>query len=277
MVSDLTPPVSALFVPGSRPDRFAKAAESGAEAIIVDLEDAVAAPAKEVARQNAAAWTGVPTCRTFVRTNGRRTPWFADDLSALRSSSLDAIVLPKTESADDIAAVTETLRRAIPVVALIETARGLDRLPDILACLAVPFLAFGSIDFSLDLGCAHTRAALLNARTELVWRSRAAGKPGPIDGVTIKVDTPSHVLRDARHAASLGFSGKLAIHPNQVSWIRTAFLPDPVSIAWARRVITAGASDGVACVDGEMVDRPVVERARAILRRAGDQELVAST
>jgi citrate lyase subunit beta/citryl-CoA lyase len=75
----------------------------------------------------------------------------------------------------------------------------------------------------------------------------------------------------------LGFSGKLAIHPNQVSWIRTAFLTDPVSIAWAQRVVAADTSDGVARVDGEMVDRPVVERARAILRRAGDHKVVAST
>jgi citrate lyase subunit beta/citryl-CoA lyase len=178
MVCDLTAPVAALFVPGSRPDRFAKAAGSGADAIILDLEDAVAAPAKVTARQCVVAWKGVPACRTFVRINGRRSPWFADDLSGLGSSSPDAVVLPKTESAEDIAAVIETLGRAIPVVALIESCRGpdrncrgLDRLPDILACLAVPFLAFGSIDFSLDLGCAHTRPALLNARSELVWRS----------------------------------------------------------------------------------------------------------
>ena len=170
MVSDLTARVAALFVPGSRPDRFAKAAGSGADAIILELEDAVAAPAKVTARQCVVAWKGVPACRTFVRINGRRSPWFADDLSGLGSSSPDAAVLPKTESAEDIAAVIETLGRPIPVVALIETARGLDRLPEILGCLAVPFLAFGSIDFSLDLGCAHTRAALLNARSELVWR-----------------------------------------------------------------------------------------------------------
>jgi citrate lyase subunit beta/citryl-CoA lyase len=83
MVSDLTPPISALFVPGSCPDRFAKAAGSGADAIILALEDAVAAPAKVTARQCVVAWKGVPACRTFVRINGRRSPWFADDLSGL--------------------------------------------------------------------------------------------------------------------------------------------------------------------------------------------------
>jgi citrate lyase subunit beta/citryl-CoA lyase len=267
MVKAFDPPLAPLFVPGSRPERFAKAA-AAATTIILDLEDAVAPAAKAEARTHVAEHSAKLPIPVIVRINGCRTPWFAADMAAIRLTPIAAVMLPKTESAADVALVIAAAERPIPVIGLIESARGLDRLSEILVAPDFAFAAFGSIDFALDICCAHDRIALLAARTELVWRSRAAAKPAPIDGVTARVDSPLLALRDARHSANLGFSGKMAVHPIQVEPIARAFRPDKRAITWAEKVAKI-ASDGTATsLDGEMVDGPVVERARSILRRA---------
>jgi citrate lyase subunit beta / citryl-CoA lyase len=252
-----------LFVPASRPERFEKAARSGADAIILDLEDAVAPEAKAEAR--AALASGFTDMPVLVRINGEGTPWHEDDIVAVAAQPFAAMIVPKAELGG---ALAETVREsAIPIVPLIETARGLAQAREIAALPGIARLVFGSIDFSADLGCAHTRDALLAARSELVLASRLAGLPAPVDGVTTVIDDADVIGSDARYGLELGFGGKLAIHPRQVEAIRAGFAPQPAEIEWARKVLASG--DGAVAVDGAMVDEPVRMRARSIIGRAG--------
>lgn len=248
-----------LFVPANRPERFAKAAGSGACAVILDLEDAVAVVAKDAARAALACdFTHLPV---LLRINPAGTPWHEDDLLAAASLPFAAIMLPKAESAEAVAAVAR--RTGKPILPLIESARGLSAAREIAACPEVQRLAFGSIDFCADIGCEHLRETLRPVRLELVIASRLAGIATPIDGVTADLSDPAITEDDSRHARSLGMSGKLCIHPKQVAPIRAGFAPTAAERDWATRVLASG--DGAVAVDGAMVDEPVRLRARAIL------------
>lgn len=257
----------ALFVPADRPDRFPKALASGADAVIIDLEDAVSPDRKGAAR---AALSGArdllsgAASRVLVRVNAVGTPWHRDDLAAASALPLAGIVLPKAESAADVAGAARAA--GVPAVALVESARGLAAARD--TARAAARLAFGSIDFAGDLGCAHSREALLGARGELVLASRLAGLAGPLDGVTTATGDAAAVEDDARHAAGLGFAGKLLIHPAQVLPARAGLMPSADERAWAERVLAAGRDGGAVAVDGAMVDAPVRLRAEGIVRRA---------
>lgn len=251
-----------LFVPANRPDRFAKAAASGADAVILDLEDAVPADAKEAARTALNVdFTDMPV---IVRINAQVTPWHDADMAAVSALRPSAVVLPKAEQASSVAAVASALE--CPVIALIESALGLANARAIAAEPGVARLAFGSIDYCAELACAHLREVLLPARCELVLASRLAGIAAPIDGVTVQFNTPDIAFDDAAHARALGMTGKLCIHPSQVSEVRRAFAPSQDEVDWARRVLVSG--DGAVSVDGAMVDEPVRIRARAILAEA---------
>ncbi len=262
------PSVAPLFVPASRPDRFRKADASGADAVILDLEDAVAPAEKEAARKAVVARAAEFASPVIVRINGAGTPWHADDLDAVATLPNVAVMLPKTERAADLVAARLRLAMRPAFIALVETAAGLASLAEILGSGHAAMAAFGSVDFALDLGCAHERLALLGARNELVWRSRAAGLAAPLDGVTLAFADTRAAEDDARHAAMLGFGGKLVIHPKQVEPVLAAFRPAADAVAWARKVVAATFSGAAAQVDGEMVDLPVVERARRIVARA---------
>lgn len=252
-----------LFVPGHRPDRFAKAAAAGADAVIIDLEDAVPPDAKASAREALAIDLAVPA---LVRINAAGTPWHMDDLAAVARLRPAAVMLPKAEDPVILDALAAEVGPGIPVLALIETARGLVAARAIAAHPVVARIVFGSIDFCADLGCAHVREALLPARAELVLASRLAGLRAPVDGVTTAIDDAALIADDARNARALGFGGKLAIHPRQVEAIRSGFRPGDAEIAWAHRILASG--EGAAAVDGAMVDEPVRLRARAILAAA---------
>ena len=251
----------ALFVPGDRPERFVKAASTDADAIIIDLEDAVAADGKDQAR--AALKRDFTDKPVLVRVNGIGTPWHDRDIAALRGHGFSAVVLPKAEFGPEFETLCEQLD--LPVVALIESVRGLADARRIAITRNVGRIAFGSIDFSADLGCGHTREALLLARSELVVACRLAGLPQPIDGVTTAIDDAPLIASDARHARDLGFTGKLCIHPRQVAAIQAGFAPDEAEVLWARKVMASG--DGAVAIDGAMVDEPVRIRARSILKR----------
>lgn len=253
--------IAPLFVPGNRPERFDKAAASGADAIIIDLEDAVPAAAKDLAR--ASLRVDFTTLPILVRINSSGTAWHADDLVAVSKLPFAAIIVPKMEIASF--GRSEPARRH-PVVALIETARGMSEARQIAALPSVARVAFGSIDYCADVGCSHTRDALLTARSELVLASRLASKLPPIDGVTTTLDNAQAVIDDSRYARDIGFGGKLCIHPRQVEGILTGFRPDESEIAWARKVQSSG--DGAVSVDGAMVDEPVRLRASSILARS---------
>jgi citrate lyase subunit beta/citryl-CoA lyase len=257
--------IAPLFVPGNRSERFEKAAASGADAIIIDLEDAVPGDAKIAARS--ALSTSFTTLPVLVRVNDARTIWHLEDLAAVFALPFADIIVPKAEIGEDLERIcAKSVGGGPAVVALIETAQGLADARRIAALPGIERLAFGSIDFCADIGCAHTRDALLAARSELVLASRLAGKLAPLDGVTTSIDDASLITDDARNARSLGFSGKLCIHPRQVEAIRAGFRPEESEIAWAREVIASG--DGAAAVDGAMVDEPVRIRARSILAQS---------
>lgn len=250
---------TALFVPADRSDRIGKALAAGADMVIVDLEDAVAPDRRAAARAGlrdvAIGWTQVA-----VRVNAVGTADHAEDMRLVRELGAGAVMLAKAE------VPPQDWTFAGPVIALVETAVGLANARALAATPQVARLAFGSIDFAADLGSAHTREALLLARSELVLASRLAGIAPPLDGVTTAFSDDAAAEDDARHAAGLGFSGKLCIHPRQVAPVRRGLAPRPEEIAWAQSVLAA-AGAGAVTVDGAMVDEPVRKRAEAILAR----------
>nr|WP_298104204.1 CoA ester lyase [uncultured Shinella sp.] len=254
-----------LFVPGDRPDRIQKAVSSGADAVVIDLEDAVAQANKADARSSLATSLTQAAVPLIVRINAVGTPWHAEDLAIVSGLPVDAVMLPKAESARDAQVVGE--RTGLPVVALIESAAGIENVVSI--AKAVRRLAFGSIDYAADLSMGHTRQSLLMPRSQLVYASRLAGIAGPIDGVTTAIADEDTVKSDCAHAVELGFTGKLLIHPVQIKPAKHAFAPSEQELEWASRIhAMAECSGGAVRVDGQMIDAPVVARARQILDRA---------
>lgn len=268
-------PRTYLFVPGNRPERFAKAFASGADAVVLDLEDAVADQAKGAARAALADWAGRATpdqiARTVVRSNDAASPHFADDLRLLHDAGLGAVMLPKAESPDQVQAV----RAAVPgaqVLALIESARGVADVDAVATSDGVRRLVFGTLDFALDLDLDISAQpdALAHAASRLAIASRIAGLAAPVAGVTPQIDDEARLLADLAWARRFGFGAKLCIHPKQVAPIHAALAPSPQELDWAQRVLAAeAASPGAARLDGRMIDRPVVLQAQRTLQRAG--------
>lgn len=259
-----------LFVPGDRPDRFDKARNSRADEVICDLEDAVVPEAKDAARDAVRRWLSGGGAG-WVRVNGLGTPWHEADLDGLVGlAGLRGIVVPK---AANPAALRQLGRRIGPlrVIALIESARGLQLAGQLAACRVVARLAFGSIDFAGDIDVAEDEQSMLFARSTLVVASRAAGKPAPIDGVTTALNDATAVQVAAEHARRLGFGGKLCIHPAQVPLVAAAFRPAVADIRWAEGILRAvsRAGAGAARHEGKMIDKPVIDRGRRIIERAG--------
>jgi citrate lyase subunit beta/citryl-CoA lyase len=261
-------PRSYLFVPADRPARYAKALASGADAVIVDLEDAVAPDAKDGARAALEAWlAGADARAVVVRVNAAGTPWFEDDLRvACRSPHVSAVMLPKAEHAGDLARVAGK-----PLLPLIESAASFDALRQIAGAPSVERLVFGSVDFQLDLGIEGDGEELLFFRSQLVLASRLHGLAPPVDGVSTAIDDATVLDADTRRARRLGFGAKLCIHPKQVDVVNRGFAPTAEEIAWAERVLDAAAEAGGAAVavDGKLVDKPVLLRAEALLSQAG--------
>jgi citrate lyase subunit beta/citryl-CoA lyase len=286
-----------LFVPGDRPERFAKAAASGADVVICDLEDSVAPAAKDAARAAVAAWLRAGGSAA-VRVNPAGSPWHDADIAALRAASADiaasagpgawgprtgglragglrAVMLPK---AQDPAAVSDVAAAigAVPIVALVETALGILRAADIAALPPVARLAFGSLDYALDIGAdADHEPAMLLARASLVMCSRAVGGPAPLDGGTVALDDEARLLADAAAARALGFTGKLCVHPRQIPAVHRGFAPAPEQLARAREILAVARATPLGAArtaDGMLIDAPVVARAAAILAAAADPE-----
>lgn len=257
---------SYLFVPGSRPDRFEKALGSGTDAVILDLEDAVSSAEKDEAREAISAWLS-PEHPAYVRVNGAATEWFRDDLDAIVRPGLSGILLPKAEEPDQISEAASLLTDEVTVVPILETGLGVWEARTLAAAHRVERLAFGALDFTLDVGIHGEGEELLYARSRLVLASRVAGIPPPLDGVTAALDDPDRLAADIDRARRLGFRGKLCIHPSQIEAVNRGFSPSEAEVSWARRVMEAAetAGTGALRVDGEMVDRPVLERARSVL------------
>jgi citrate lyase subunit beta/citryl-CoA lyase len=257
-----------LFVPGNRPERFSKALAAQPDIVILDLEDAVAVDDKVAARGHADEWfaTGSPG---MVRINAADTPWHADDLELAREHGVP-VMLAKTESPGQIQCITDVAPDVL-VVPLIETAAAVLAVTELSVAPGVVRLAFGSIDFANQIGVdPDDREALLVHRSMLVLGSAAAGLPAPIDGVTTSFTDNTALIDDFKYARRLGMGAKLCIHPAQIAGVHVAAMPSEGQVQWARRVVASlDAADGsAAAVDGQMVDVPVVERARRILAAA---------
>jgi citrate lyase subunit beta/citryl-CoA lyase len=259
-----------LFVPGARADRFDKAASAAAAhrvLVVVDLEDAVAPEAKDAARDAVDAWLGKGGGReAVVRINGAGTPWFEDDLALVVARGCP-VLLPK---AADPAVPEEIARRTggrSPVLALVETAAGVEGASALARAEGVARLAFGNVDLSTELGVdAADSEALRYARSRLVLASAAAGRPGPVDGVTTDLGDEAALRADAAHGHRLGFTGKLCLHPRQLGPVVEEFSPGAAELEWAGRVLAAAPTGTeLTVVDGKMVDRPVWERARRLI------------
>jgi citrate lyase subunit beta/citryl-CoA lyase len=258
---------SYLFVPANRPDRFVKALQSGADAVIVDLEDAVPAQLKAEARSTLAAWLSEQH-PVYVRVNGPGTEWHDDDVRALMRPGLRGLVLPKAQDAAQVSGLSGKLQGSATLLPIIESAQGLFNAQEIARCPRVERLAFGHLDFQRDLGIEGEEDELLYARSHLVLASRLAGVAAPLDGVTAALDDTVKLSHDVERARRLGFGGKLCIHPRQIEWVNHGFLPSEKDVEWARRVLAAAdaAGGGAVRMGGEMVDAPVIARAQHILR-----------
>lgn len=264
-------PRSYLFVPGDRPDRFDKAHQSGADAVILDLEDSVSGPHKQAARD--AVWQALdPDQPSLVRVNAMATEWFEADFEAVMRPGLLGIVLPKAENPATIAELVGRAQGAA-LVLLVETALGVWNVRRMADVKGVTRLAFGAIDFQIDARVEGDREALIYARSRIVLASRVAGLPAPIDGVTVALADPRRLGADVEYARRLGFGAKLCVHPAQVDPVNRGFGPSAAEVTWAERVVDAAATAETAAfqLDGELVDIPVIERARRILVHAAAQ------
>ena len=259
-----------LFVPGDRPERFAKAQTAGADLIVLDLEDAVAPEHKNEAREHIAEWLAAGNSGV-VRINAAGTEWHAADLAMLARHRAMAMV-SKAEDPAALQDAADALGADAAIIALIETARGVLNAAAVTEVPAVRRLAIGTFDLAAQLGIDPSdREALATARGTLTLAAAAAGLPGPVDGVTGSVDDPQVLTDDVQYARRLGFTGKLCIHPRQVAPAAAALRPGPDEIRWATSVVAATTADGVAVLNGQMIDKPVVDRAHRILAQAGQR------
>lgn len=264
-------PRSYLYVPGNRPERFEKALASGADAVIIDLEDAVPPAEKVAARQSALNWLTVEK-PIVMRINAETTQWFQDDLAICRHPGVAGIVLPKAENVGD--EVLELCRtQGIALLPLIETALGMSRANVIAALPSVCHVMFGTIDFQFDLGIEGDGDELAPFRAQLVLASRLAGIAAPIDGPCTSWEDAELLTADCNRAKRLGFGGKLCIHPKQVATVNAGFSPSEAELAWARRVIAAAqqSAGAAVAVDGRMVDHPIILKAERIVASAASK------
>lgn len=253
-----------LFLPATRLDRLEKAGSSGADGVILDLEDAVATAEKGPARAGLRASLTAQPVPLVLRINDTSTPWYDADLEACAHLPLQAVMLAKAEDPETCRYVAQKTGK--PIIALIETAKGLSKAAEIAE--ATTQLAFGSIDYAADLGIAHVETALLHARSSLVFAARLAGQIPPLDGVTADFRNLDLVREESRHARDMGFGGKLLIHPAQIPAARQGFAATEDEITWAQRVLEiASTTDGAVQLNGAMIDAPVIKRAESILRR----------
>ena len=249
-----------LLVNGSQADKFDPAARSRADIVVLDIEDAVAPKDKTTARDNVVRWLEAGNT-DWVRINGFGTPWWADDIDALAKSTLGGVMLAMVESVDH---VTETAKRLpnVPIVALVETARGLERITEIAATKGTFRLAFGIGDFRRDTGFGENPATLAYARSRFTIAAKAAHLPGPIDGPT--VGSSALKLSEATAvSAEFGMTGKICLTPDQCPTVNEGLSPSQEEITWAKEFFAEYERDGGEIRNGS--DLPRIARANKIL------------
>jgi len=280
---------SLLFAPGNHARRVEKALTLPADAVILDLEDAVAISEKPATRDLVVRTFGAERYgKLYVRVNAYSTEWCYGDIVTIARSGLDGIILPKVESADQLRSVDWLLHalereRGLPaggidLVPIIETALGMSNIGAIAGSGSrTRRLAFGAGDYTLDLGMTWSRdeTELLPARSAVVMASRAAGIDPPLDTVWADLRDAEGFARSAVHAAALGFQGKMCIHPDQIAVTNGAFSPSDSELSWAKRVVAAfddAEAKGLASIqlDGQFIDYPIVQRARQVIARGAN-------
>ena len=282
---------TALFVPGNRPDRIVKAFGTGADVVIIDLEDAVPLSEKESSRPNVREKVAEFADRMIlVRTNALGSAFVDGDLDEAIVEGVNGIILPKVERADDITKINELLievekNRSLPegsirVFPLIESAAGVQHIYDIVSTKTKPeriyTVMFGAADYTLDMGIEMTMGGneLFYARSRIAIACRAAGIAPPVDTpFMIDLKNTEALIPDARRAKELGFQGKLVIHPNQVGPCNKIFSPLPEEIKKAEKIVEAfeeAEAAGMAAIqlEGKFIDYPVVKRSKDILALA---------
>jgi len=265
-----------LFVPGNRPERFSKALATNAAAVILDLEDAVSLDEKETARHAIrTAWpsfTAGQKQRLVIRSNSPGSPFYSADLILAQELGLACLMIPKSESADQINGAALVLPNTA-LIPMIESAIGLDQLKQIANSNQVIRLALGNLDLQVDLGmtCDEQETQLQTARYQIVLASRLAQIAPPVDGVTPSTDDEVRIQEDAERAKRMGFGAKLCIHPKQVVIVKNAFTPTAQELSWAQRVVEAmqASNGGAVKLDGRMIDRPVILLAQRTIAIAG--------
>lgn len=270
---------SVLFVPAVRPDRFASAVASGADAVVFDLEDAVDGTKKQAARQQLAdalprlGYVGL--VQRLIRVNGASTDWFSDDLAFVRDlEGVDGVVVPKVESPDEITGVAAAVGGA-HVIPLLETSKGILQAAAIATAVGgIRALFFGAEDLTAEIGIPRTvdGDALVYPRSQVVLAATSIGADA-VDAVFIDMAAPDQLRQDAVRARAMGFRGKMAIHPNQIATINDVFTASADEVDRARRIVEAfdeatRRGEAVVRVDDKMVDAPVVARARRVLASA---------
>jgi citrate lyase subunit beta/citryl-CoA lyase len=272
MTTWTSPGPAYLFCPADRPDRFAKAA-AVADAVIVDLEDAVAPNRREAARDNVLG-AGLDPSTTIVRVNPVASPDHARDMAMLRDSRIHTVMLAKTSSAEEVSSLEH-----LNVIALCETPAGISAVEKIAECSNLVGVMWGAEDLVAALGGYSSRhddgtyrdvARYARARTLIAARTHQLVA---LDAVYLNFEDLDGQRAEAIDAAAMGFSATACVHPNQVAVVRKAYRPTPAQIAWAQRVLegdpgASGGGEGVYRVDGLMVDGPVLAQAREILSRA---------
>lgn len=259
-----------LFCPADRPERFAKAA-AAADVVILDLEDGVAGPHREAARK-ALRDTPLDPERTVVRINAAGTDDQARDLEALAETAYTTVMLPKTESAAQVAALAPR-----DVIALVETARGAIFATEIAAADRAVGMMWGAEDLIATLGGSSSRRAdgayrdvTRHVRSAILLAASAFDRIA-LDAVHLDIGDVEGLRAEADDAVAVGFDVTVCIHPSQIPVVRNAYCPSAEKLAWARRVLAASRSErGVFAFEGQMVDSPVLRHAEMMLRRAGE-------
>lgn len=269
---------SVLFVPGDRPDRFIKAHTSGADLIILDLEDAVALKDKKTALDSVVAalssqHDGIDGGRltSVVRINSEQASLelaALRDVSEVSGNGLLGVVVPKAESATQIADVARALPQGMAIIALIETAQGLINVNEVASAPCVTRLAFGAVDFSADVDGDHPEL-LSFARSQIVIASAAAGIAAPLDSPSLAIKEQEQTRAESNSARAFGFGGKLCIHPAQLDAVHQGFRPSEEQIAWAKKILEHEGS--ATQVDGIMIDKPVIDKAKKLLARVKEK------
>lgn len=275
---------SLMFTPGTNKERLLKSVSSEADALLWDLEDAVhpdeKAAARAVIKEALDELEDKPAKPIFLRVNQYGTEWYTEDVKLARHENVNGIMLPKAESAQQVQETWEGMGASGELIVLVETAVGIVRLEDIFSNPNVSGVAFGAIDYAVDADLTLTEAGLeaIYARSRIVTYAKAAGVEGIYDTVFADIHNTESLQKRAVSARALGFNGQMAVHPKQLETIHEVYSPSREDIDWAVKVLHHAEHEakgaGVFMLDGKMVDRPIIEKAKQIYSAAERYQLI---